>query len=92
MISPIVEIAQLAPWLTIWLRRRRALSLLLLYGIGAQVTTVLPVYGIQVFGWPINFAIRSECPASYWAFDLLEGQKLQGHAEILPYGVRFVHC
>jgi hypothetical protein len=24
------------------------------------------------------------------AFDLLEGQKLKGHAEIPPYGVRFV--
>jgi hypothetical protein len=39
----------------------------------------------------LNFTNKSQ-PVTFKesAFDLLEGQKLQGHAEIPPYGVHFI--
>ena len=61
--------------------------------IPAEVQTVVRSDGAERFCFLLNFTTKPQ-PVTFKesAFDLLEGQKLQGHAEIPPYGVRFVRC
>ena len=59
--------------------------------IPAEVQTVVRSNRTERFCFLLNFTNKPQ-PVTFKesAFDLLEGQKLQGHAEIPPYGVRFV--
>ena len=59
--------------------------------IPAEVQTVVRSSGTEKFCFLLNFTNKSQ-PVTFKesAFDLLECQKLQGHAEISPYGVRFI--
>ena len=59
--------------------------------IPAEVQTVVRSNGAERFCFLLNFTNKPQ-PVTFKesAFDLLEGQKLKGHAEIPPYGVRLV--
>jgi beta-galactosidase len=61
--------------------------------IPAEVQAVARSNGAEQFCLLLNFTNKLQ-PVTFKesAFDLLAGQKLQGHAEIPPYGVRFVRC
>jgi beta-galactosidase len=61
--------------------------------IPAEVQTVVRSDGSERFCFLLNFTAKSQ-PVTFRepAFDLLEGQKLTGRAEIPPYGVRLVRC
>jgi beta-galactosidase GanA len=59
--------------------------------IPAEVQTVVRSGGTEKFCFLLNFTNKSQrVTFKESAFDLLECQKLQGHAEISPYGVRFI--
>jgi beta-galactosidase len=59
--------------------------------IPAEVQTVVRSSGTEKFCFLLNFTNKSQ-PVTFKesAFDLLEGQKLQAHAEISPYGVHLI--
>jgi beta-galactosidase len=59
--------------------------------IPAEVQTVVRADDAQQFCFLLNFTSQSQVVTfKKPTFDLLEEQKLVGHAEIPPYGVRFV--
>jgi beta-galactosidase len=59
--------------------------------IPAEIQTVVRFRGTEKFCFLLNFTNESQ-PVTFKesAFDLLAGQKLQGHAKIPPYGVHFI--
>jgi beta-galactosidase len=61
--------------------------------IPAEVQTVVRSNGTERFCFLLNFTNKPQ-PVTFKepTFELLEGQKLQGHAEMPPYGVRFIRC
>jgi beta-galactosidase len=61
--------------------------------IPAEVQAVVRSNGAERFCLLLNFTNKLQ-PVTFKesAFDLLEGQKLQAHAEIPSYGVRFIRC
>jgi beta-galactosidase len=61
--------------------------------IPAEVQAVARSNGTERFCFLLNFTNKPQLVVfKESAFDLLEGQKLKGNAEIPPYGVRFVRC
>ena len=61
--------------------------------IPAEVQTVVRSNGAERFCFFLNFTPKLQVVTFRGpAFDLLEGQKLKGHVEIPPYGVRLVRC
>jgi beta-galactosidase len=61
--------------------------------IPAEIQAVVRSNEAERFCLLLNFTNKPQ-PVTFKesAFDLLAGQKLQGHAEIPPYGVRFIRC
>ena len=59
--------------------------------IPAEIQTVVRSSGAERFCFLLNFTNKSQ-PVTFKesAFDILGGEKLQGHAEIPPYGVHFI--
>jgi beta-galactosidase len=59
--------------------------------IPAEIQTVVRSTGTETFCFLLNFTNKSQ-PVTFKesALDLLSGQKLQGQAEIPPYGVHFI--
>jgi beta-galactosidase len=59
--------------------------------IPPEIQTVVRSSGTEKFCFLLNFTNKSQ-PVTFKepAFDLLTGQKLQGHAKIPPYGVFFI--
>src|ERR1700716_4351695 len=61
--------------------------------IPAEVQAVVRSNGAERFCFLLNFTPKPQAVTFRGsAFDLLEGQNFQGHAEIPPYGVRLVRC